>query len=151
MLLSLHMYCWSVPPTMLKPSPKVSQRESWWEKPQSFRHSRYCWGLYPPTLSCFLHHTKTHSTQIRIILSNSHCLERLFSWNWSWKQRRDPECLKAQVLHSIKHPQAVFRWVLGNIEARAIVLRCRFSPQQKYASSAQHERKGKHSAFHRRL
>lgn len=82
---------------MLKPNPKVSQRESWWEKAQSFKHSfcLACWGLPLPTLSCCLHHSKTHSTQICIILSNhlSHYLEKLLSWNWSWKQRRDTKCL----------------------------------------------------------
>lgn len=142
MLLSLEMYCWSVPPTMLKPSPKVSQRESWWEKAQSFRHSCCCWGLYPPSCPFFLHHTKTHSTQICIILSNHHCLEKFLSWSWSWNQKRDPECLRAH-----KASMSCFQMGVGEYWGTC---HCFWDADSAPSRNTplQHSRKGKETILH---
>lgn len=73
-----------------------------------------------------------------------HGLEKLFSWNWSWKQKRhikmpeDPRCFITQ-----KHLWGVSGECWGILRAMPSFLRCWFSPWQEYNSSAQHERKGK--------
>lgn len=50
-----------------------------------------------------------------------HCLEKTFSLNWSWKQKRDTKCLRTPGASLHKTSASCFRWVLGSTEGHAII------------------------------